>query len=164
MQDLVWSGFGNGGAGTSMSLAVVNIDGSPHLSVNNINLANGYGHGHGLLFDQSYRTYKTVEAGNGRTSTDLHEFNVLHDGKSAILTIFEQVQFDLSSYGVQGGMGWVVQGMFQEIDIATGAVLFEWNALDHVSPDNSYSQLNSTDVSGNGLTYQTAWDYLWVAL
>jgi len=143
-----------------MGFNVVNVNGSPHLSVNNINLASGYGHGHGLILDQSYRTYKTVEAGNGRTSSDLHEFNVLPDGKSAILTIYDQVQYDLSSYGVQGGMGWVIQGMFQEIDITTGAVLFEWNALDHVSPIDSYSQLSSTDVSGNGLTYTTAWDYL----
>ena len=138
----------------------MDINGSPHLTVNNINLANGYGHGHGLIMDQSYRTYKTVEASNGRTSSDLHEFNVLPDGKSAILTIYDQVQYDLSSYGVQGGMGWVTQGIFQDIDIATGAVLFEWNALDYVPPSYSYSQLNSTDVSGNGLTYQTAWDYL----
>lgn len=159
-QDLIWSGFGNGGAGTSMGLSVANINGAPHLYVNNINLASGYGHGHGLILDQSYRTYKTVEAGNGRTSSDLHEFNVLPDGKSAILTIYDQVQYDLSNYGVQGGMGWIVRPMFQEIDITTGAVLFEWNGLDHVSPDYSYSQLNSTDVSGNGLTYTTAWDYL----
>lgn len=158
--DLIWSGYGSGGAGTSVNMNVVTIDNTPHLSVNNVNINSGFGRGHGLILDSSYRVVNSVHSGNGRTASDLHEFNVIGDGSTAILTIYNQVQADLTNFGITEGMGWIIQGLFQEINIATGEILFEWNCLDHVDPSLSYTAMNSTDVAGTGLTYTKAWDYL----
>ena len=52
---------------------------------------------------------------------------------------------------------------FQEIEIATGQLLFEWDALSHIPVDQSYVLPNTTDVSGTGLGPITLpdnpWDY-----
>jgi hypothetical protein len=52
---------------------------------------------------------------------------------------------------------------FQEVEIATGNLLFEWDALSHVPIDQTYVLPNSTDVSGTGLGTVTPpdapWDY-----
>ena len=69
------------------------------------------------------------------------------------------MQYDPSSNGIHN-VSWVLNGAFQEIDIATGAVLFEWNSLDHVPVTLSQVMPGTTDISGNGLTTDTAWDYL----
>ncbi|OZJ06519.1 hypothetical protein BZG36_00473 [Bifiguratus adelaidae] len=39
-------------------------------------------------------------------------------------------------------------GRFQEIDIATGNLLFDWNCLDNVHLNESYIQINTTNGSG----------------
>jgi hypothetical protein len=59
---------------------------------------------------------------------DIHEFTVL-PGNTAITTVFEPVQYNLSAYGVSQPVGWVLEGIFQEIDIQTSEVLFEWRPL-----------------------------------
>ena len=74
--------------------------------------------------DSTFHIVATVQSGNGRAPNDIHEFTVLPGG-TAITTVFEPVQYDLSAYGVSQPVGWVLEGIFQEIDIQTGEVLFE---------------------------------------
>ena len=74
--------------------------------------------------DSTFRIVATVQSGNGRAPNDINEFTVLPGG-TAITTVFEPVQYDLSAYGVSQPVGWVLEGIFQEIDIQTGEVLFE---------------------------------------
>jgi hypothetical protein len=59
---------------------------------------------------------------------DIHEFTVL-PGDTTITTVFGPVQYNLSAYGVSQPVGWVLEGIFQEIDIQTSEVLFEWRPL-----------------------------------
>ena len=56
-------------------------------------------------------------------------------------------------------MGWIVDGVFQEVDVETGELLFEWRSLDHIPPSASYTMAGTTDTSGNGLAEDTPWDY-----
>lgn len=51
------------------------------------------------------------------------------------------------------------QGVFQEININSGEIIFEWHSLNHIDPSKSYVAMNTTDVSGNGFAASTAWDY-----
>jgi hypothetical protein len=76
-----------------------------------------------------------VHGGNG-LDLDGHEFALTPQG-TALVTIFHGVPFDLSSIGGPKD-GIVVDGIVQEIDVATGRVLFEWHSLDHVPLDESY--------------------------
>ena len=92
--------------------------------------------------------------------SDQHEFNIDPTGKKALMTIYNQQPYDLSAYNITGGQGWILQGVFQEVDTETNEVLFEWKSLDHVDPSAGYVLPNTTDVSGDGQTKDTAWDYL----
>jgi hypothetical protein len=119
----------------------------------------GMGIGRGVIVDQRYRTVATVEAGNGRP-TDLHDF-IITPRDTALLLIYQPRQADLSDYGGRRA-GRVLDNLVQEVDIATGRVLFEWSAFDSVPPDESYQDrpggagawdayhLNSVAMDENG--------------
>jgi hypothetical protein len=82
------------------------------------------------IFDNTYTQVATVQAGNGYNA-DLHEFQ-LTPQNTALITIYNTVPYDLSSLGGLAS-GSVIEGVAQEIDVATGAVLLEWHSLDHVA-------------------------------
>jgi hypothetical protein len=99
----------------------------------------GPGHGEGVdyIYDRSYHLVATVSAGHGYAA-DTHEFRLTPYG-TALITIYSQVKRDLSSVGGPAD-GSVFDGIIQEIDVATGAVLFEWHSLDHVGLDESHAR------------------------
>lgn len=97
--------------------------------------AGGHGLGHGVLLDQSYQPVATVHVGNGFSGTDLHELR-LTDRDTALVTVFNAIVWDLTAVGGPVN-GEAIDGIMQEIDIATGRVLFEWHSLDHIGLDES---------------------------
>ncbi len=111
----------------------------------------GYGTGEHVIIDESYRTIATVRAGNGY-SADLHDFQLTGKG-TAMLTAYAPIRWDLRPYGGDAS-GIVLDSIVQEVDVATGLVLFEWHALDHIPPADSY-------VSAPRDT-TTAWDFFHV--
>jgi hypothetical protein len=98
----------------------------------------GAGHGEGTdyIADSSYHVIATVHAGNG-LDADGHEFTLTPQG-TALITIYHAVPADLSSVGGPKN-GQVFDGIVEEIDVATGRVLFEWHSLGHVPLSDSYS-------------------------
>ena len=89
----------------------------------------GTGEGEYEIYDTSYRHIATVRAGNGLHG-DLHEFQLTPRG-TAFITAYREVGADLS--GVGGPKrGFVEDSVVEEVDIATGRVLFEWHSIDHV--------------------------------
>lgn len=93
--------------------------------------------------DTSYNVIATVQAGNGMNA-DGHEF-LLTPQDTALITIYNNVSYDLSSIGGQAN-GTVQEGVVQEIDVATGKVLLEWHSFGHVGLDESYAPV---PASGN---------------
>jgi Arylsulfotransferase (ASST) len=92
-------------------------------------LGAGYGEGVGMIADASYQTIHKVNAANGLMA-DLHELNLTPRG-TALITAYRQRPADLSAVG--GPVkGYVLSGVAQEIDIASGKLLFEWDSWDHV--------------------------------
>jgi hypothetical protein len=85
--------------------------------------AQGYGRGHFVVADRSYRRIATVRAANGLRA-DEHEFQLTPRG-SALLLAYRHV-------------GKTLEGVIQEIDVASGKLLFEWHSLDHVARPESY--------------------------
>ncbi len=90
------------------------------------------------ILDRSYDVIATVRAGNG-LNADSHEFNLTPYG-TALITIYNPVPYDLSPYGGSKN-GVVVDGIAQEVDVATGRVVFEWHSLDHVGIDETHSDV-----------------------
>lgn len=117
-----------------------------------------------MILDSSYRVVKTIESSGAGASNDMHEFKMtpFSDGTTVLMTIYQPRQYDLTTnprFGIQRGMGWVVEGVFQEVDIESGKVVFEWRSLDHVDPSEGWTLPGSTDTSGDGLHEQSPWDY-----
>jgi len=96
----------------------------------------GFGQGEEVILNSSYRQVGRVHAGNGYKA-DLHDFRI-GPHNTAVLTVFNAIQCDLSSVGGPHG-GAVTDGLFQEIDLPTGLVRREWHSIDHVALSDSYA-------------------------
>jgi hypothetical protein len=120
----------------------------------------GYGRGEYTLFDSTYAEVARVRAGPGFQG-DLHEFTLTPQG-TALLTAYRTQPFDLSSFGGPAD-GILLNSYFQEVDVATGYVLFTWDAYQHVGFAESYApvpkaasqvydffHINSIDVDTDG--------------
>ena len=120
----------------------------------------GIGTGDVVLTDGTYREITRVRAGNGRR-VDLHEFQLTPQGTALLLA-----DAGVPAASAPGGAalsGQVMDCAIQEIDLRTGAVLFEWHTADHIAIDESfvpftadataiydYVHLNSVDVDRDG--------------
>ena len=109
--------------------------------------------------DKHYRVVKSVETGNYQAASDMHEFMLLPDGKSALLTQYLRSAADLCAWDICNGLGYIQQGAFQEVNVETGEVLFEWKSLDHIDTSESYVPPGTTEISGNGRDIGLPWDY-----
>ena len=98
----------------------------------------GVGDGHYVIVDDAYREVATVSAGNGLTG-DIHEF-LITDRNTALITIYNRLPRDLSPIGGPKE-GAILEGVVQEVDIATGRVLFEWRSADEVALEESYAKV-----------------------
>jgi hypothetical protein len=101
----------------------------------------GHGQGFDYIADSSYRIIARVAAGNG-LDADSHEFRLTPRG-TALITIYHAVPYDLSSLGGPAD-GQVYDAVVQELDVASGRVLFEWHSLDHVPVSDSYQPVPRT--------------------
>jgi hypothetical protein len=90
--------------------------------------AAAYGLGEGVIADRSYRTIKTVHAGNGY-AMDLHELTLTPAG-DALFTIYSRVVHDGTP---------LLDAIVQQVDVATGLVVWEWHALGHIPLSESYA-------------------------
>ncbi|KAJ9298028.1 hypothetical protein DTO217A2_8525 [Paecilomyces variotii] len=157
--NLVWSGWGSSGPGNAHGMHVCKYKGSDHLCFFQGNQQKGYCRGHGIIMDNRYRIVRSVQAGGGMSSSDMHEFKVINNGKTALMTIYQQRQWDMSAWNIRTGVGWIMESIFQEVDVETSEVIFEWRSLDHVDPTWSYTYPAATDTSGTGLEPHSPWDY-----
>ena len=97
------------------------------------------------IMDNTYTVIATVQAGNGYNA-DIHEFQLTPEN-TALITIYNSVPGDLSSVGGPQN-GTILEGVVQEIDVATGRVLFEWHSLTDVPVADTYLPYDSSGVFG----------------
>jgi hypothetical protein len=134
-------------------------EGKPVLTWWQGQIVSGYGQGEYVIVDSSYRELKRVMAGNGYQG-DLHEFLLTPQG-TALITAYDTITADLGPVG-GASPGLLLDSIVQEVDVASGAVVFEWHSLDHVDLQESYAFLpapdqpydffhvNSVDVDSDG--------------
>jgi hypothetical protein len=94
----------------------------------------GIGFGSFVVMDDRYREIARVRAGNGYGG-DIHEFVLTPEG-TALLLAYSPVFTDTSSVG-GGPARPVFDAIVQEVDLATGLVLFEWHSLGQVGLDEA---------------------------
>ncbi len=98
----------------------------------------GVGDGYYVIVDQSYNEIARVYAGNGLAG-DIHEF-LITPQDTAYISIYRRVPMDLSALGGPSDSS-IWEGVIQEVDIATGRVLFEWHSADEVAVSESFTKL-----------------------
>jgi hypothetical protein len=111
----------------------------------------GTGFGSYYILDSSYRVVAHVQAGFGPNTGDLHEFHLTPQG-TALLTAYRVVRMDTSALGGRPNEP-VADSMFQEVDVATGKVLFTWHSLGHVALAESEAALPPKTGAGSTAPY-----------
>ena len=114
--------------------------------------------GEDIIVNQHYRQIATLKGQDGWVPT-LHEMVI--SGKDAWVTADKNIPMNLSSYGGTSD-GVLDDSAVQEYDIATGKLLYTWDALDHLPLSDSHAQppangfpwdayhVNSISLAGNG--------------
>ncbi|KAF2210991.1 hypothetical protein CERZMDRAFT_112823 [Cercospora zeae-maydis SCOH1-5] len=91
-----------------------------------------------FMLDQTYQVVKMVEAAGPELWGDLHEFKLTNTG-TALLTVYNTTHADLRGMGMgRGANGWIVDNLFQEVDMETNELLFQWSAAEHFDPADTY--------------------------
>jgi EmrB/QacA subfamily drug resistance transporter len=111
-----------------------------------------------VVVNQHYQPVATLR-GKGGWILTLHELQI--SGDHAWVTANKNIPMDLSKYGGAYN-GTLTDSAVQEYDLRTGRLLYTWDALDHISLDDSRATLpsngfpwdayhvNSIQLTGNG--------------
>jgi hypothetical protein len=108
----------------------------------------GLSSGTDYIYNDHYQQIATVNAGDG-LSADGHEFLITPQNTALILS-YTTATANLTSIGGPADQT-VINGVVQEINIATGQVLFQWNSEDHVPFSQSEQPLPASA--------STPWDW-----
>jgi len=95
-----------------------------------------FGLGEGVIADSSYRTLRTVHAGNGYRM-DIHEFELTPAG-DALFTVYSPVLVHLPGTPA-GTLSPLLDSIVQEVDVRTGLVVWEWHSYGHIPLAQSYA-------------------------
>jgi Arylsulfotransferase (ASST) len=119
-----------------------------------------YGHGRGdyVILDSHYREIARVHAGDGYAG-DHHEFQLTPRG-TAYLSIYAPRRADLRAVGGSRD-GTIFESIVQEVDVATGRVVWQWRSAEHVPVSegvtppkrgvpHDYFHVNAVDDDGPG--------------
>ncbi|KAE8380382.1 ASST-domain-containing protein [Aspergillus bertholletiae] len=156
--NLVWSGADGSTSELFHDLQVCPYEGFDHLCYFQGNQIEGYARGRSIILNNDYEQVATVQSGDGLTLSDMHELNIIDD-TLILIAIYQPRPYDLQAYGGPAVNGWAMDGVFQEINITTGEVLFQWGSLEHVPLSDTYTPLGLNPVVGDGTSNATAWDY-----
>ena len=149
--ELVWDGSLDGYTQT-MAYSVQEYQNKPVLAIwqGQFN-AGGYGFGYNVLLNQSYQVVANITTDLAGLAADIHEFQITAND-TALLSAYNTTSMDLTPYGGPAE-GYILDGLFQEVDIASGKGLFTWKSLDHVDPAECYVSPGDTGTDA------LAWDY-----
>ena len=144
----------------AMDFKVQHYRGRPVLTWFDGRAVKGWGRGTLVIADTSYRTIARVQAVGGR-ELDHHDSLITPQG-TALVFVYRPVRMSLAAVGGPR-RGTVMDSVIQEVDIATGRLLFEWNSLSHIGLRESYKpppksardgydyfHVNSVQIDGDG--------------
>lgn len=144
---------------TITDFKVALYDDSPHLSLivmpsdeRKYNKEGG-----GFILDNSYAIRSNMSLSKIPRLLDMHEFNVINQGQSALLITAMPTYYNRSEPDTTQPGRWIGDTGFQEVNIATNEVIFDWKSLDHIQPWESMTR--PPKMPG---TFNKPWDYLYV--
>ena len=110
--------------------------------------------GVGVIMDSHYRIQQKMHMPRDSPTFNMHEFNVVREGRSALAITSVPVWDSVETPNGVRRSTWIANEGFQETDLRTNKVLFDWKSLDHI--DVSASKLH---IRGDG-TAEYPWDWL----
>ena len=113
--------------------------------------------GGGIVLGENYEVETFTPVTNDLGAFDIHEFNILDGGKTALATVYRPENMQWSSLGRRNEQGWVLTGGFEELEVSTGKVLFEWSSLNHIPLSESNANVPEVAPSDS-----PGWDYMYV--
>lgn len=141
--NLIWT---KGGYDQVYNLQVQDLLGEKYLTFwAGTDAVQGHGAGSYYMLDKNYREVHKVVAANGLAG-DLHDFTITKNG-TALITIYDVVVADLSYVGIPQGYVW--DCVIQEIDLASGELLFQWRAAEHHPISDTYRDMPEGDGGVN---------------
>ncbi|KAG9576361.1 hypothetical protein KCU97_g13768, partial [Aureobasidium melanogenum] len=103
----------------------------------------GHGAGDYYMLNTGYQEVRKISALNG-LAADLHELVITPQG-TALLTVYEVYPHDLSELRNfdewEQDPHYIWDSLFQEIDIETNELLFQWRASDHYSINETFKSI-----------------------
>jgi hypothetical protein len=109
-------------------VAVQRFRGQPVLTYWEGRFAAGWGFGSYVVLDQSYREIARIHALGGNRA-DIHDMQLTDEGTALV-----------ASYNLVRRNGPVLDNVIQEIDVASGRLLFEWHSVGNVGLRESYAK------------------------
>jgi Arylsulfotransferase (ASST) len=130
-------------------VAVQRYRGEPVITYWEGRFAAGWGYGTYVVLDRSYREIARIRASGGNRA-DIHDMQLTDEGTALV-----------ASYNLVRRNGPVLDNVIQEIDVATGRLLFEWHSVGNVGLSEShdrrqrgemfdYLHLNSVEEAPDG--------------
>jgi hypothetical protein len=118
----------------------------------------GHGMGEYVILDRHYRQVAVVRAGHGYMG-DHHEFQLTPRG-TAYMSVYAPRRANLRAVGGRRD-GTIFESIVQEVDVASGKVVWEWHSADHLpvsegatapkeSKPHDYFHVNAVDEDGRG--------------
>lgn len=132
----------------AFNVRVQTFQGKPVMTYFVGGVVSAHGSGHYEIYDENYHQVAQVHAGNGYQG-DLHEF-LLTDQGTALFTAYGEA---VGTYP-GGRRGKYFYGIVQEVDVASGKVLFQWRSDQHVALAESYVPAPANPAN--------TWDYFHV--
>ncbi|EAW06851.1 uncharacterized protein ACLA_085460 [Aspergillus clavatus NRRL 1] len=135
--------------------AVHSIGREPHLSLVWQSSWDGIDSGHGVILKNNYEITNQLPFRPELGAFDIHEFNILNDGKSGLAITYRERETGMEDLARPDERTAILSGGFVELDINTAETTFEWDSFQNVplSESNRYG-FNSKPEGRPG------WDYV----
>jgi hypothetical protein len=134
-----------------MNFNVQSLNGEPVLTWFQGRLVRGHLEGVAVIADNTYTIKHIINAHNGLL-VDLHEFFITSRNTAIISALRLHSGVDLTAVGGPAS-GYVLSGVFQEIDITTGRLIFGWDSIDHVPVTETYMPLKGSGTRARPFDY-----------
>lgn len=114
-----------------------NIDDEPHLSFILQHEFDNSNKGSGVIMNSHYENEHHVGVVNDLDAFNMHEFNILDGGKTALACTYKGQEVSLADFDRPEETSWVIIGGIVELDVETADILFEWDSNEQISISES---------------------------
>ncbi|KAE8350162.1 ASST-domain-containing protein [Aspergillus coremiiformis] len=111
--------------------------------------------GHGVVLDNAYNIKQKIPMPREFGAFDIHEFNILDDGITAVTTNYREHEILLDTLDRPGEQTAVLSGGFAQLDLTTEKVTASWDGIDKIGLDESVIVNKEYPAMG-----PPGWDYV----